>query len=197
MKNRALLILSLLALTCALPATATDFSIFGSYWDTDVAGNVAGGGVGLAFPFNDSWGLELRGTYYEELTDDPIANAFDSDDPVFEEQGIQAIPVDVGLRWKFPGESVRPYVSGGGTYYLLDSDFGEVSDEVGYYATLGADFGRREGLSFFVEATYRNVEGTVELDPEDLDDIDDIDVTDSANFELDGFGANAGLRWSF
>lgn len=197
MRRKLLLTLALTALLGALPAAATDFSIFGSYWDTDVAGNVAGGGVGFAFPFNDSWGLELRGTYYEELSDDPIANAFDSDDPVFQEQGIQAIPVDVGIRWKFPGDAVRPYVSGGGTYYLLDSDFGEVSDEVGYYATLGADFGRREGMSFFVEATYRNVEGTVELDPEDLDDIDDIDVTDRANFELDGFGANAGLRWSF
>ena len=32
---------------------------------------------------------------------------------------------------------------------------------------------------------------------DDLDDIDDIDVNDTATFDLDGIGVNAGLRFSF
>ena len=108
MKPRAVLILSLLTFTCALPAMATDFSIFGSYWDTDVAGNVAGGGLGLAFPFSDSWGLELRATYFEELTDDPIANAFDSDVVHCKTAGMNA---HLGKPFRREDLVIAPYAS--------------------------------------------------------------------------------------
>ncbi len=196
MKSRALLAI-VLGLACALPATATDFSLYGSYWDTDAAGDAAGGGISLGLPFNDTVAVELRATYFEELSDDPLANAFDSDDPVFQEKGINVTPLEIGVRFTFPHENIRPYVAGGAGYYLLDSDFGEVEDEVGYYAAVGAAFGNPDRIQFFVEGTYRKMEGTVELDPEDLDDIDDIDVRDKADFDLDGFGANLGVRWTF
>jgi hypothetical protein len=186
-----------LGLACALPATATDFSLYGSYWDTDAAGDAAGGGISLGLPFNETLAVELRATYFEELSDDPLANAFDSDDPVFQEQGINVTPLEIGLRVSFPQDSFRPYVAGGAGYYLLDSDFGEVDDEVGYYAASGAAFGNPDRIQFFVEATYRKMEGEVQLDPEDLEDIDDIDIDDRATFDLDGFGANLGVRWTF
>ena len=121
------------------PAHATDFALFGSYWDTDVAGDAAGGGLAFGLPFNEMLAVELRATYFEELTDDPLENIFDSDDPVFQEVGIQALPLEAGLRLSFAeGATFRPHVTGGVSYFLLDSDFGEISDEVGWFAALGA-----------------------------------------------------------
>ena len=196
---KRLVIAAILATALAAPSTAGDFSIFGSWWDTDVAGDTAGGGVSFGIPFNETLGLEFSGTYFEELTDDPLANSVDSDDPVVVEQGLNVTPLSVGLRVNFGDStsSFRPYVSGGATYFLLDSDFGEINDELGYYAALGAGIGNPDGMSFFAEAVYRSAEGEVELDPDDLDDIDDIDVRDRATFDLDGVGVNAGLRFNF
>lgn len=196
MKSKALLALAV-GLACAMPAAATDFSLYGSYWDTDAAGDAAGGGIGLGLPFNDTFAVELRATYFEELSDDPLANAFDSDDPVFQEQGINVTPLEIGARFSFPQDSFTPYLSAGAGYYLLDSDFGEVNDEVGYYAVVGANFGNPERIQFFIEGTYRKMEGEVRLDPDELDDIDDLDIEDRASFDLDGFGANLGIRWNF
>jgi hypothetical protein len=193
------LIATLVAATLAVaPASATDFSLFGSYWDTDVAGDTAGGGIMLGFPINELFAIELRGTYFEELTDDPLEAAFDSDDPVFQEAGIQAIPLEAGVRFTFSeGAMFRPHIGGGFSYFLLDSDFGEISDELGYYAAVGATVGDGEGTDFFFEGTWRKATAEVELDPQQLDDIDDIDVDDHADVDLDGVGVNLGLRWYF
>lgn len=180
------------------PTFAADFSLLGAYWDTDAAGDTAGGGIGLGLPLNDRFGFELRATYFEELSDDPIANAFDSDDPVFQDQGIQVLPLDAGMRLTFAsGGGMRPYLAGGASYFLLDSDFGEVSDELGYYAAVGATFGDARGTDFFVEGLWRKATAQVEIDPERLDDIDDLDVEGRADVDLEGFGINLGLRWNF
>ena len=195
---KKLVIAGIVFAALAAPSNAADFSLFGSYWDVNVAGDTAGGGISLGIPFNETLALDLSATYFEELTDDPLANAFDSDDPVFEEQGLNVTPLSVGLRLNFgANESFRPYAAGGLTYFLLDSDFGEVNDELGYYAALGAGFGNPDGMSFFAEAIYRSAEAEVKLDPDDLDDIDDLEVRDRATFDLDGVGVNAGLRFNF
>ena len=187
------------ALALAAPASAGDISLFGAYWDTDAAGDAAGGGIGIGFPFNETIGLELRASYFEELEDDPIANAFDSDDPVFQEKGIQATPLEAGLRFNFgaPESNVRPYVAGGASYFLLDSDFGEIKDEVGYYAAIGATVGDGDGAQFFVEGLWRKATAEIKLDPDDLDDIDDLDVEEHASFDIDGWGINLGARWNW
>jgi hypothetical protein len=193
--GRAALVAGLL---CAASAGAADFSIHGSYWDTDAAGDTAGGGLTLGLPFNDVIGVDLRATYYEELTDDPLRNAFDTDDPVFQDQGIQVMPLEAGLRFTFsPGSAFRPYIGAGGSYFLLDSDFGEVSDELGYYAVAGATIGDDEGAQFYFEGLWRKATAEVELDPEDLEDVDDIEVDDHADLDLDGLGVNVGVRWTF
>ena len=182
----------------AAPTFATDFALYGSYWHTDVAGDAGGAGIALGIPFNETLGLELRGTYYEELTDDPLENIFDSDDPVFQERGIKALPLEAGLRLSFaPGATFRPHIVGGVSYFLLDSDFGEIDDEVGWFAGLGATIGDGDGAEFYVEANYRKAEAEIQLDPQDLDDIDDIDVGENARFDMDGVGANMGVRWTF
>jgi hypothetical protein len=189
---------ALTALAVVAPASASDFSIFGAYWDTDAAGDAGGGGISLGLPFNETLAAELRATYFEELSDDPLENAFDSDDPVFQEKGINVIPVEAGLRFSFaPDAAFRPYLSGGLSYFLLDSDFGEIKDELGYYAALGATMGDGDGAQFFLEGVWRKATAEVELDPDDLDDVDDIDVEDHADLDLDGLGVNLGVRWGF
>lgn len=192
--------LALAALCClpGLPAAAGDFTVTGSYWDTDAAGDAAGGGLILGLPFNDTLAFELRASYFEELSDDPLENAFDSDDPVFQDKGIQVLPLEAGLRFTFgAGGTFRPHLAGGAAYFLLDSDFGEIEDELGYYAALGATVGDGHGAEFFVEGTWRKATAQVRLDPEDLEDVDDIDVDDRADVDLDGVGLNLGIRWSF
>ena len=191
-------VLTALAVAGGAPSYATDFSLYGSYWDTDVAGDAGGGGIGVGFPFNETLGLELRATYYEELSDDPFGNIFDSDETVFQERGIQALPLEAGLRLSFlPGATFRPHVIGGVSYLLLDSDFGEIGDEVGWFAGVGATIGDSDGTEFYIEANYRKAEAEVELDPEDLEDIDDIDIGENAEFDIDGVGLNVGMRWNF
>lgn len=199
MNSRNLLAAAAVAVALtASPTLAADFSLMGSYWDTEAAGEAAGGGIGLGLPLNDRFGFELRATYFEELSDDPIANAFDSDDPIFQDRGIQVIPLDAGMRLTFAsGSGMRPYLAGGASYFLLDSDFGEISDELGYYAALGATFGDARGTDFFVEGLWRKATAQVEIDPERLDDIDDLDIESRADVDLEGFGINLGLRWHF
>ena len=199
MKNLTLAF-ALFALVAAstAPARAADFSLFGSYWDTDVAGRAGGGGIALGLPFNDTFAVELRATYFEELNDNTLHNIFHSGDPVFQDKGIQALPLDAGVRIRFaPGSTFRPQIGGGLTYYFLDSDFGEISDEVGYYASVGATVGDDEGAQFFFEGLWRQTSAHVKIDPEHFDDIDDINVDDRADFDLDGFAANVGVRWTF
>jgi hypothetical protein len=196
--RRLLLFTALGAALSLTPARAFDFGLAGSYWNTDAAGDAAGGTVILGLPVNETFGFELRGSYFEELSDDPFENAFDSDDEVFQDKGIQVTPIEAGLLFRFaPGTTFRPYVGGGASYFLIDSDFGEIDDELGYYAVVGATFGDDDGAQLFVEANWRKATAEVRVDPEDLDDIDDLEIDDHADLDLDGFGANLGVRWTF
>lgn len=196
--RKALLPVIALVAWSASPICAADFSLAGSWWNTDVAGDAAGGGVTLGLPVNDTFAFELRGYYFEELNDDPFEAIFDSDDTVFQDRGIQVIPLDAGVRFSFaPGSTFRPFIGGGATYFLLDSDFGEIADELGWYASLGAAVGDGEGADFYVEGVWRKVRAEVRVDPQDLGDIDDINAEDRVGFDLDGFGVNVGVRWNF
>lgn len=201
MKRKAHLILALVlaAAIAAVPAQATSLSLYGSNWNTDQADDAFGGGIDLAFPIapTGALDLELRASYYQELSAEPIDALFDDDDPVFVEDGLEAVPLELGLRYNFnPEGAANLYLAGGGGYYLLDTDAGEIDDEFGYYGALGGEFGRnRRGPSFFVEGNYRKVEGSVRIDPDRLDQIDDLEFTDQVDVDLDGAGLNLGLVW--
>jgi len=89
---------------CALallagPALASSTSVYPTYWNSDQAGGSFGGGFTAAW--GRSAGLELRGAYCEELTDEPFGRLFEGDTPF--ENGLRAIPLDVDLgavwRW--------------------------------------------------------------------------------------------------
>lgn len=174
---------------------ATSLSFFASYWDTDRLDEAFGGGIGVGIPIGPVVELDLRATYLEELTDDPIDGIFDDDEDVFEETSVELLPLDLGLRFNFHRVGVfNPYVGAGGTYYLLDVDGrgADIDDEVGYYGLVGARFGDDDGVGFFTELLYRKVQATVVGD-----DPDDFDLDNEVSFDLDGFSAQLGLRWNF
>ena len=181
------------------PAWAGNFSLFGSWLDTDDLDESVGGGVATSFALGmEALELELRATYFPDLTE----NLGDFiDDPGFDrENDIEAIPLDIGLKYTFnPQVAVNPYISGGGTYFILDADRGELDDEVGYYLAGGLEWFRPAGnWGWFAEALWRDAEGTVERDPDDLEDIGDIgDIQELLEDDLDigGFGVNAGVIW--
>lgn len=163
------------------PAAASDFAVFGSYWDTKDAEEALGVGAKVRFGI-----VELRGTYFSDVTADTEPESRD-----FE---ISAIPLEAGLAFKFAeNERFSPYIGGGAGYYMLDTSRGEIDDEVGYYAVLGADIGSPDGLSFVAEAIYRSMEATVT----DEEDPTDPDIVDDVAFDLDGLGVNVGLVWRF
>lgn len=170
----------------ARPAEAGGITVGGGYWDTKDVDE----GVGFASKLTLGRYVELRGSYFSDLTADTDPERFD-----FE---LRAIPVEAGLAWHFADDApFSPYVGGGAGYYFLDTTEGEVDDELGWYAVAGADFGRLpSGLSFNVEAIYRNMEATVRENRDDtLPDSGDID--EKVNLDISGFGVNAGVTWRF
>ncbi len=178
------LMLCLLAVGTALPAAAlaqggNSVGAFGSYWNTDQGGDTWGGGVKGRFGM-----FELRATYFDDVTRDRGG--------ALRAIKIQDVPVDAGVAFNFaPQMPINPYVGAGVSYHLLDSNIGNIDDEVGWYALLGGEFGMAEGMSLLAEVTYRDVTGTVkDLSGGTL-------IQDRTNVDLSGFGANVGVAWRF
>jgi hypothetical protein len=160
------------------PAMATDFSAYGAYWDTKDADNALGAGAKVSFGF-----VELRGTYFSDVTADTDPERFD-----FE---VSAIPLEAGVAFKFAeGERFTPYVGGGVSYFLLDTSEGDIDDETGWYAVVGADIKGSSGFGFMVEGIYRGMEATVRGD-------DPSDIVGDVDIDLGGLGVNAGVVWSW
>jgi len=193
-----LAIATALAWSAALAAPASaDFglSFYGSYWEPDQTNDVGGGGLELGFPLGERWEIDLRGNYFEELDPEPLQELTDSDSP-FRTRGLELLPIDLGIRFELaPDSPVRPYIGGGGSYYIIDSDFGDIDDEGGWYGLFGLGFGDLKGASFFVEGQYRKVEATVEEDPDDPFDFEGFDPP--VKLDLDGIQFNAGVSFRF
>ena len=182
MKKTILFAVAALAILAG-PASASDFGLFGSYWNTQDADEALGAGAKVRL----GRFVELRGTYYSDVTADTEPERFD-----FE---VSAIPIEAGLRFDFAqGAAFNPYIGGGASYIMLDTTEGDIDDEVGYYAVLGSEFGQQgSGLSFMAEAIYRNVEATVVEDEDGFPD----DIDEDVGLRLDGLGVNAGIVWRF
>lgn len=179
MQKITLSMMAVLALL-ASPAVAVDIGAYGAFWDTEDADQALGAGAKLRFGI-----VELRGTYFSDVTADT--------EPESQDFEVSAIPLEAGLAFRFADtDRFSPYLGGGAGYYLLDTTEGDIDDEVGYYAVLGADFTGPGGLGFMVEGIYRNMEASVRGD---LDD--DPGVDDDVDIQLGGFGINAGLVWRF
>jgi hypothetical protein len=156
---------------------AEGLGIFGSLWDpsdgdeTFGAGVRARGGAGLIY-------FEVRGTYFQDITDDQGLISND----------LQVVPVDLGLGLQMrPNESIEIYGGGGGTYYFMDSEYGNVDDEVGYYLQAGVELGVSEGVGLFAEAVWRHVEGSV----------DNGSQLEDSKIDLKGMAINIGLVFNW
>lgn len=188
-----------LILVCAAPAAmAQRFELYGSYWDTSDVDETFGGGVGFGFPFGETGlGLHVKGTYYQELSNDPLDNVFDDDEGVFQDESLEVLPFDVGLHYEFApgGGAFSPWIGGGFSYFLLDSTFEgvDVDDETGFHVSLGSRFGASESTNFFAEAIYRSTEATLVRERRQ----NNVDLRDEVAIDLDGIGVNAGLLWRF
>lgn len=184
--RKHVLLWALVALVAVSPAAADNsFGVFGAYHNTEDVEDSMGGGLRTRL----GW-LDLRATFLNDLTRDTSPESLD-----FE---LHAVPLEAGLAFDFMQDSrFNPYVGGGVSYFLLDSDDVNVSDQAGFYGVLGSEFGYRENLNFMVEAVYRNMEADVERDPNSLDDVDDITLNEESTVELGGFGLNAGVSWRF
>jgi len=114
--------------------------------DNDYLDSATGGGAKLTV--GDTIGFELRASYFE------------IDFIQLPDYSIEAIPVDAGLILSLPlGDSpVSLYVDGGATWYFLDSDLGDIDDEVGWYAGGGLEVTLADNLALFAEAQYRSLE---------------------------------------
>jgi hypothetical protein len=196
---RRTVFLSILALLLTtVPAAASELALFGSYWQPSDFEDTAGGGLLLGFG-SGAVQFELRGTYYPDITED-LNDLLDTDDDDLDDFELKAIPAEAGIVFNFARDSnVSPYIGGGATYYILDSNIGEVDDEAGFYVKGGirAGGGGGGGVGFVAEALYRNVEGSVKFDPQDFGDIDDVDFEDEFDLDLSGFAANVGIVFRF
>jgi len=174
----AVLGLSLLA----VPAKAGDFGVFGAYQDTRDADS--GYGVGAKLDFGRF--ITLRATYLGDVT-------AEEDSTAPRNFKLRVIPLEAGLQYKFqPDSNFSPYLGGGATYFLLDTNRGNIDDELGWFAMVGADIKTQHSFGIMLEAIYRDVQSQVRDDRNG-----DPTISDRVNVQLRGFGANAGLVWHF
>ncbi|HEX9943401.1 MAG TPA: hypothetical protein VGG03_15400 [Thermoanaerobaculia bacterium] len=176
--KRTILFAAVALALLAGPASAGDFTLYGAYQDTKDADQGLGIGGKLGFGI-----FELRATYFDDVTTDTGRRDFE----------LRMIPLEAGLAFKFaPGQNVNPYIGGGAGYYLLDTNRGEVDDEVGYYAVAGANFTGASGLGFNIEGIFRSMEATVRDRS-----LSNPNVDEETDIQLGGFGVQGGLVWTF
>lgn len=172
MKRYAML-LTLVLLCAAAPAYAGSFGVYGTYWDEGDVDPVYGAGARIGFNFLKWLELEFHGTWYQDAEVEDPSMTFD----------VSTIPIDGGLKFNLlPEGKFNFYVGAGFTYYLMDSDFGEVDDETGYYGDAGIEFGG-DNTKFFIEAIWRDLDTTVD------------DPGGDIHVDFSGIAANAGLNW--
>jgi hypothetical protein len=174
------------------PASASGFAVYGTWFDTDDAGDAAGIGASYAWNLSDMVDLEARAAWYEELTDEPLEDLFTGATPI--ETGLTIIPVELGLRFNFARDSTfwNPWFGLGVSYFVLDTDTGNIDDEIGYYGTFGSTFGDGKGADFFAEVGYRFSEATVTGF-----DVDQDNVLDEFDVKLNGPYVNVGVSWKW
>jgi hypothetical protein len=189
-----LLVLALAAMP--LPAAAATFAIFGSAWDSKDADNVGGGGLSAGWGLGHVLDFQLRASYFEQLKSDPLEDYLIQGNSPFVDAGLKALPVELGVAFNIGprDEGVwHPQLGAGVAYYVLDSDFGNLDDEFGYYASFANRFGDGHGADFYAEFTYRFVEGTVS----DLGDLNGDGISDDFDVDLGGPVGNIGVVWSW
>ena len=178
--KKILLSAIVLALTVLTAGAENGWGLHAAYWDTEDLSDQAGVGATISIEMIPSVLMNIRGSYFDGFGDE---NQGDVD--------LQVIPLELGLLVCQPlVEKLNVYAGGGIGYYFMDADRVDVDDEVGSFLNAGFELKGAEKkevvygqthLGLFAEAIYRFVEADA----------------GSADFSLDGLGANVGLmiRW--
>jgi hypothetical protein len=177
----------LVSLCAAATAGAGELGFYGAYWSPDEVDAGYGAGAKLDFDLGSALDLELRGTYFPDMSDD---TGRDLD--------FEIIAAEAGLRLEIPLDDTSHhtviYFGGGAGFYFMEVDSDDpgisdvnVDDEVGWYGLGGIEVGVSENAALFAEAMYRSVEATAEGD--DFEN----NIEGHVDIELDGIGANAGV----
>ena len=115
MKRFSWVAVSALALILVLPGTASaiDFGVYGSMYDSNDLSEAFGLGVVVAFDINESFDFDINIAYFEDWE-----NRFeDVEDLTKVEMGV--IPVDFGFNWHSKPDGGFA-VGGGATYGFVD-----------------------------------------------------------------------------
>jgi hypothetical protein len=156
-----------------------EFGVFASYLDSDDLDEGLGGGVKLEMNPIDWLSLDARFSYIK------------FDDVGFSDLDVEMVPVEVAGLLNIPlaNERIVPYGGVGVGYYFMDSNRGEIDDNVGFFPVVGLEMGGSPNFALFIEARWLVLETDVDAAEEALDDFD--------NTDIDGLGINLGLIWRF
>jgi hypothetical protein len=183
MKKLGLVMFAMLAAAMVARADGS-LAVMGSYWSPKDFDSTPGIGGKLLLGAK-SFGLELRGSYFESVKEsDGIGHA-----------DLQIYPLEVGLVLRAADQELVPYIGGGVGYYIINgnqsgADRFQVDDEVGWYATGGLELSLGKSTAIFGEVLYRGVTGTVKED-------DIHNVQSEAAIDFSGFVVNAGFAIRF
>src|SRR4051794_11522516 len=103
MKTQKKVLLALVAagMLSAAAASAGEFGVYGSYWDTKDAQSGYGGGAKVGFGI-----FELRGTYFNDVTAKRVPDRADFK--------LHAAPIGAGLKFDLTHDTpVTPYLGAG------------------------------------------------------------------------------------
>jgi hypothetical protein len=179
--RKALLILGICIV--AAPAWAGGgFSLFGSY--AQLSDDAEGIGFGARLSVGgDHWIGDLTWTWYP--SDEGVLTV-----PGVDPDKLQVIPTDLGFRYLFQSSGmVRPYIGGGGTFFYNNLSNGSIDNSWGLYGLFGFNFGHG-GIKFFAEGIYRWAETDVSYSVGG-------EPVYTADFDIGGYGINAGVLLSF
>jgi len=184
MMKKALVMVGLMLLASQF-VMATDFSIFGGWWDENDPGDVYGAGLRLSAK-EGPWIADLTVTWMDDST--YYWYGWD----YYYNETISVVPVEVGFRYIADNQSsFRPYGGGGVGFYFNDSDHFKIDDSWGYYGLVGFNFGHPRSADFFAEAIYRWVD--TDMTYRHAGD----GSTPTINVDLGGIGVNMGVVFHF
>jgi hypothetical protein len=198
-KEEIMRVLNILLTTCVIGTSglglAQTIGGYGSYLDTDDAGDAYGGGLQLTLPMGEILYIAARGTYYSGL--EYTTALREGVVPVNAEADLTLLDLGIGLQHGVGEATTVLYGDAGISFLFTDADFeinnfpaeADWDDDEGWYATLGVRTG--EDVQGFLEVQYRSLSSDLSSETSNqLDSISD-DVT------LDHFAVNLGVlvRW--
>jgi hypothetical protein len=171
------MLMVIVAGTAAAEGLSQQAGPFATYQNTQDMEDGYGVGVKYLKMFQDvvpklDCGVDVRASWL----------AYDGDDNDFRAD-LDIIPLEVFALVRYEVlAGTRSYVGVGLGYYVFDSDYIDIDDDIGFSAMVGCDKRIVDTLSVFAEVRY------LWLEP---------DVNTEADIDLEGVGANIGiaLNW--